>query len=261
MLDIEFRPKQSQLLYAKVSRGYRAGGYNIRGTDEVSMDTFEPEDVDSYEIGAKSDLFSDRLRVNIAIFHTQFDNIQLVQRELLASQAGAPRFISNGGTAHIDGGELELVALLSALRLTAALGVTRAQFTKLDPRVEGVTLESTFMQTPKHTASFAADLPITAGFGVLHLHADYSWRDEVWFTYDRNSSARQESNGLLNATLTANFSGTGMQVTLWGRNITDRGYATRMWDNDYYVAAAPGDPLSYGITVSMRFGPSEGARK
>jgi iron complex outermembrane receptor protein len=46
---IEFRPGHAKLLYAKVSRGYRAGGYNIRGTDEVSMDTFEPEDVDSYE--------------------------------------------------------------------------------------------------------------------------------------------------------------------------------------------------------------------
>jgi iron complex outermembrane receptor protein len=261
MLDIEFRPDQSQLLYAKVSRGYRAGGYNIRGTDEVSMDTFEPEDVNSFEIGTKSDLLSDRLRLNLALFHTQFDDIQLVQRELLTSQAAAPRFISNGGKAHIDGGELELVALLGALHLTAGLGVAHAQFTKLDPRVEGVTLASTFMLTPGSTASFAADLPVTAGFGILHLHADYSWRDDVWFAYDRASAARQEANGLLNATLSASFSNTGLQVSLWGRNITDRGYATRMWDYDYYVAAAPGDPRSYGITVSMRFGATDGARK
>jgi iron complex outermembrane recepter protein len=252
-VGVEFRPDQSKLLYAKVSRGYRAGGYNIRGTDAVSIDSFEPEDVDSYEIGTKSDLLGDRLRVNLALFHTQFDNIQLVQRESLISQAGAPRFISNGGKAGIDGGELELVALLGSLRLTGGLGVTHAQFTELDPRVEGVTLDSKFMLTPGTTASIAADLPIAMGFGALHLHADYSWRDDVWFGYDRASPARQEANGLLNAMLTANFVQTGLQVSLWGRNITDQGYATRMWENDYYVGAAPGNPRTYGITVSMRF--------
>jgi iron complex outermembrane receptor protein len=113
MLDIEFRPDQSQLLYAKVSRGYRAGGYNIRGTDEVSMDTFEPEDVNSFEIGTKSDLLSDRLRLSLALFHTQFDDIQLVQRELLTSE---PQHLlhQRGGKARIDGGELNSLRYWSA---------------------------------------------------------------------------------------------------------------------------------------------------
>ncbi len=252
-LGIEYRPDQSKLLYAKVSRGFRAGGYNIRGTDEVTFDTFEPEDVDSFEIGAKTDLLNNRLRVNLALYHTQFDNIQLVQHELVANQAGAPRYISNGGEAQIDGGELELVALLSTLRLTAGFGVTHAHFTKLDPRVDGVTLDSKFMLTPESTAALAADLPIPVEFGAINVHADFSWRDAVWFSYDPASAAHQNANGLLSAMLTAKFSSTGLKVSLWGRNITDRGYATRMWENGYYIAAAPGDPRTYGITVSMGF--------
>jgi len=252
--DIEFSPDQSTLLYAKFSRGHRAGGYNIRGTDEVSMDTFEPENVDSYEVGGKADLLDKRLRANLALFHTEFEDIQLVQRELIASQAGAPRFIRNGGKARITGGELELVALIRKLRVTAGLGVTHAQFTELDPRVEGVTLDSKFMLTPESTASIAADLPIAMGFWALNIHADYLWRDDVWFAYDRESPARQPANGLLNAMITANFVETGLQVSLWGRNIADQGYATRMWENDYYVGASPGSPRTYGVTVSFLTG-------
>jgi hypothetical protein len=56
--------------------------------------------------GTKSDLFGDRLRQ----LCSTLDNIQLVQRELVASQAGAP---PSAMASSIDGGELELVALLS----------------------------------------------------------------------------------------------------------------------------------------------------
>lgn len=252
--SLEFSPNQATRLYAKLSRGYRAGGYNIRGTNEIDMDTFEPERVDSYELGTKAKLLGDRLRINLALFHTQFEDIQLLQHETLPGQVLSPRFIRNGGEAHIDGGELEAVASLSALRLAAGVGVTHAHFTKLDPAVVGVTLDSTFMFTPENTASIAADLPIAIGFGAVSIHADYSWRDEVSFTYDRASPARQKAYGLLNAMLTASFDRTGLQVSLWGRNITDQGYVTRAWENDFYVSAAPGDPRTYGITLAFQFG-------
>ena len=252
--SLEFRPVRPALLYAKVSRGFRAGGYNIRGTTEMDLDTFEPEYVDSFEIGAKSELFDDRLRANLALFHTKFKDIQLVQHEQVPGQIGSLRFIRNGGEARIDGGELEIVALLRALRLTAALGVTDARFTKLNPGVADVTLESTFLLAPEHTASIAADLPIAVDFGALDVHADYSWRDDVSFAYDPASPARQGAYGLLNAMLAARFDRARLEVSLWGRNLTGQSYATRAWENDFYVSAALGSPRTYGISVAYQFG-------
>ena len=144
--------------------------------------------------------------------------------------------------------------MIRKLRLTAGLGVTDAQFTALDPRVEGVTLDSKFMLAPESTVSIAADLPIAMEFGALSFHVDYLWRDDVWYAYDRASPAHQSGNGLLNAMITAKFVETSLQVSLWGRNIADQGYATRMWENDYYVGAAPGSPRTCGITVTFQIG-------
>ena len=253
-VGLEFRADESTLVYAKLSEGYRAGGYNLRGTNEVDMDTFEPEKVDSYELGLKSDLFHARLRMNLALFRTEFKDIQLVQRVPVTSQAAAPRFISNGGEAHIDGGELELTALLGRLRLTGALGIARPKFTELAPEVDGVTLDSAFPFTPERTASVAADLPIPVAFGSLALHADYSWRDDVPFAYDRASLARQDAYGLLNMMVSANFAGTSLELSLWARNLTDQDYITRAFESDYYVSATPGDPRTYGVSITYQFG-------
>jgi iron complex outermembrane receptor protein len=249
---VQFSPNETALLYAKVSRGHRAGGYNIRGTNAVDMDTFEPEHVDSYEIGAKADLFGDQLRINLALFRTEFEDIQLLQREPLPGVPG-PRFVRNGGEAHIDGGELEVTALLGDLRLAAGLGIVRPQFTKLDPRVDGVTLDSNFLNTPESTASIAADLPIAFAFGAINLHADYGWRDDVPFAYDRASLARQEACGLLNAMLSTSFDRTDLELSLWARNLTDQGYVVRAFEADYYVSAIPGAPRTYGISLAYRF--------
>lgn len=253
-LGVEFSPDESALLYAKVSRGYRAGGYNLRGANETDMDTFEPEHVDSYELGTKTDLFDDRLRINLALFRTQFDDIQLLQREPVVGQLAAPRFIRNGGEAHIDGGELEIVALLRELRLAAGFGVTRPRFTQLAPQVDGVTLDSTFLNTSKSTASIAADLPVALGFGKINVHADYAWRDDVPFAYDAASPARQDAYGLLNAMLSASFNETALELSLWARNIGNEGYVTRAFENDFYVSAVPGNPRTYGITLTYPFG-------
>lgn len=252
-VGFEFTPNASSLLYAKFSQGFRAGGYNLRGTNAIDMDTFEPERVDSYELGIKTDL-SERLRVNLALFHNDFEDIQLLQREPATSQVGAPRFILNGGEARIDGGELEVTALLGPLRLATALGVTHPKFTRLDPNVENVTLDSAFLHTPESTVSIAADLPIAVAFGSLALHADYAWRDAVPFAYDRASPARQDAYGLLNMMISATWPETGLEVSLWGRNLTGQDYLTRAFESDYYVSAVPGDPRTYGVSIAYRFG-------
>ena len=251
---IDFVPVDTTLLYAKVSRGHRAGGYNMRGTTEVDLDTFEPEQVTAYEIGAHADLLDKRLRLNVALYHSLFDDVQLVQRLPATGGALPLPIIQNGGEARIDGGELEVTALLGSLRLAGTLGITDAKYTKLDPRVLEVTLDSEFLQTPDTTASIAADLPIVFGFGRINLHTDYSWRDDVAFRYDPRSLAHQDAYGLFNAMLSAQFDRANLELTLWARNLTDKRYLTRLTDSVSLVTALPGDPRTFGASVTYRFG-------
>jgi iron complex outermembrane receptor protein len=256
-LGIDFKPAADSLLYASLSRGHRAGGYNMRGTTETDLGTFEPERVTAYEIGGRAALADNRLMLSFALYRSMYDDIQLRHRVLIPGSPLGLRLTQNSGEARIDGGEMEVTAWLGSWRLSGALGITDADYTKLDPRVDGVTLDSNFLQTPDTTFFIAADRPIRIGFGEINLHADYSWRDDTPFAYDRQSPARQEAYGLLNVMITAQFAGRNLEFTLWGRNLADQRYLVRATDSGPLVTAMPGDPRTFGAWLRYRFGAPE----
>jgi iron complex outermembrane receptor protein len=253
MVGIEFEPRVDALLYAKANRGHRAGGYNIRGTSAVDLDTFGPEHVTSYEVGVKTDLLERRLRVDLALYRTLYDDIQLVKYLVLNEGNPGIRFIENGGSARIDGLELDFAALLGLLRVSSSLGLLRPRFTQLDRNVADVTMDSELPYTPAGTFAMAADLPVTMDFGVIDLHVDYGWRDEVSFSYDPQSPARQPAYGLWNARIAARPTRGGWSLGLWGRNLSDTRYVTRVADG-FYLSAAVGDPRTYGVSATYRWG-------
>jgi iron complex outermembrane receptor protein len=250
---VDFLPADNTMLYARLSRGHRAGGYNIRGRNAVEFNTFEPEQVTTIEIGSKSELLDNRLRLNLALFRSQFEDIQLTQRELTAPRLPGFRFIENGGKARIEGGEVEFSAVLGPLLLGVNYGATRPRFTQLEERVEGVTLDSNFPMVPDWSASMTADWSRNAGSWMLDVHADYAWRDDVPFSYDPASVARQESYGLLNAMVSIRSPRGDLELRLWGRNLGDSRYVNRAFETMYFVSAVPGDPRTYGLTLAYRF--------
>ena len=249
---VDYAPVADTMLYAKLSRGHRAGGYNIRGATVVDLDTFEPERVTAVEVGVKKEMFDGRLRLNLALFRSQFEDIQLTHLELTAPGLRGVRFIENGGEAYIEGGELEVAVMLGRLRLGGFYAATRPRFTQLDPQVAGVTLDSVFPMTPDWNASLMTDLPLNAGAWEFNIHADYSWRDDMPFSYDPASLARQHAHGLLNALFSARYVPGSLELAVWGRNLTDRRYVDRAFDTDYYISAAPGDPRTYGLSLTYR---------
>jgi iron complex outermembrane receptor protein len=254
MVAVDYEPASNAMLYAKLSRGHRAGGYNIRGTNAVDFDTFEPEQVTSIELGAKVDLLEQRLRLNIALFRSGFEDIQLTQSESAASGLGTLRYIENGGRARIEGGEVEVTALLGSLRLGFGYGATRPQFTELDEKVEGVTLDSRFPMVPDWSATVSADWVRAIGSWELDAHADYAWRDDVLFSFNADSAARQESFGLLNAAIAVRPPHRDLELRLWARNLADQRYVERAFETEYFVTSAPGDPRTYGVSLAYRFG-------
>ncbi|HEU0224920.1 MAG TPA: TonB-dependent receptor [Steroidobacteraceae bacterium] len=247
-LGLDFIPAPRSLLYAKVSGGYRAGGYNLRGATPVDLAPFGPERVTAYEAGARAELQDSRLRIELALFRSYFDDIHLLQRRV-AEDGQTHLFIENGGKARIEGGELEFTALLGRLRLSGTLGLVDARYTKLDPDVIQVDQESQFLNAPAATASLEANWPIELPFGRVDLHLDHGWRDDVPFDSARDSVARQQAYGLWNARIRIHLAGPGFCISLWGRNLADKRYITRALDSGVYINAFPGDPRTWGTTI------------
>ena len=246
---IDVIPAPDALLYAKISRGHRAGGYNFRAVTGISADTFKPEQITTYEIGTRAELLDDRLRLGFSVYRSLFADMQIRTN---VPDGGVP-LTQNAAEARIEGGELEVAALLGPVRLSGALGISRGEYTRIDPVALDVRLDSAFLYTPEATVSFAADLPIRTTFGEIELHADYAWRDDQTYAY-WDTLAHQDAYGLLNAMLVARFDGTDFELQVWGKNLTEQRYIARSVDFGFLVNAVPGDPRTYGASLTYRFG-------
>lgn len=251
-LAVDFKPLPDALLYSRVSRAQRAGGYNFRGVTGTDVDTFDPERVTAYELGARVGLINRRLQLDLAAYRTLFDHVQVRTRVTLPGGTLTVPLTQNGGEARIEGGEFEFRAALGTLQLAGMLGISRGRYTSLDPRTLGVTPDSNLLNSPATTSAIGADLPVAVRFGSINLHADYARRDDEYFSYDPASTARQPAYGLLNAAVTFRVEGSGFSVTLWGRNLTDERYVVRSVDLGPLVNAMPGDPRTVGLSLTYR---------
>ncbi len=87
-------------IYASAAKGFRSGGFN------VGNPPFEPEDVWSYELGSKMSLMDGRVDAEIAIFYSDYSNIQVIG--LVPVGDTLVNLTSNIGEAEIKGIEAQL---------------------------------------------------------------------------------------------------------------------------------------------------------
>ena len=76
-LNVDYRWNDALMTYASVSTGFKGGGTNPRPFNIGQVQSFGPEELIAYEIGAKSDFFDRKLRLNVAAFFNQYSDIQV----------------------------------------------------------------------------------------------------------------------------------------------------------------------------------------
>jgi iron complex outermembrane receptor protein len=83
LIDLDYKPSDNILLYAKWARGYRQGSIN---SNNIGLETVEPETVDTYEVGAKTSwhgLIPGYF--DLAGFYNDFRNQQLAVNSVVAA--------------------------------------------------------------------------------------------------------------------------------------------------------------------------------
>ncbi|KAA9134125.1 TonB-dependent receptor [Marinihelvus fidelis] len=77
-LSVQFDASDTVTAYASAARGFKAGGFNAAEvTGDPDNFEFENETATTFELGAKTRFAGDRARVDIALFHTRFDDLQV----------------------------------------------------------------------------------------------------------------------------------------------------------------------------------------
>jgi iron complex outermembrane receptor protein len=256
--SVEFQWNDGVMTYVSVSKGVKSGGFNGRALSAAEVErSFDPETTLAWEVGLKGLILDRRLRLSVAAFFTDYTDIQLTT--VGASPAGAViAIVDNAGKAHIKGLELELVAKPArGVDLNLGVGYTDAKYTKLNPGVTAVTLDSKFVKTPKWSADAGAQYRYPVGNSVnLLLRGDYSFRSKVYHQPSNIELLSADDTGLLSARIGVEAPDGKWRVSLFGANLTDELYTVSGIEALSSLGSADvtyGQPREYGIEAAWRF--------
>jgi iron complex outermembrane recepter protein len=262
--SVQYRFNPAVMTYLSWSEGFKSGGFNQRYNAAPPANapiSFNAETAESFELGLKLNP-TDWLRLNAAVFTTDYDEIQMTYR------LGVVPLLFNAGVASIDGGELELeIAPTADLRLDASVGYLDAKFEELTPPPPFGPV------TPTATATLSCNLPFTPdwqahlGFSYA-FHPGTNWsltpRIDLSYTaqqfFDAGNSpeiAQDESVTLLSASLALTSDDEKWRFVLSGNNLTDELYpvagTSSLTTASGYAEIIYARPRSVALSVTRNF--------
>lgn len=256
---VDHEIRDDVLGYASYSRGFKSGVYNSANFLQAAA---EPETLDAYEVGVKSDLFERKLRLNLAAFRYKYTDIQLFRVE------GGITTIYNAAAGRTNGADLEAVWLptvpLGRLQIDSAVSWLDGEYTSFPlatfttPNPAGGNILSlgdakgrSMIRTPDWTATLSADYSVPVSFGELGFNVSYYYSDG--FYWDPDNRLLEPSYDLIGAALSWTSVGGAWRVSAFGRNLTDETYFGQTTTSNFGDQTSPGAPRTYGISFNRRF--------
>ncbi|HQR03174.1 MAG: TonB-dependent receptor [Proteobacteria bacterium] len=277
-LTVQYHINDDVMVYGKVVKGYRSGGFNdLASTQSRFSAGFAPETLTSTELGIKGEYFDRRLRANFAWFESKYSDQIVVVPTTISGKYDA----YNAGKSTFDGFELDLTAAVTdALRLGFNWAHVNFKYNKVTDPVTGVDMTDFIHLLPsKDNYTLTMDYAFgKVGPGKLNWHLDYSHIDKSYTsTLDSYNSAtgvliarRDPANNTTPAQDTWNTRvsmngipvGPGnhgdLSVGLWVKNLTDRRFPIFASDFSNYgmpvgSASRFNDPRTVGIDLTYRY--------
>lgn len=252
--DISLRQKfgRDVSAYGSYTRGYKPKAYNTAYDFTVAGGTLAAtgkERIDSFELGLKSSLFDRRVTLNLAAFHTTYNNYQ-VQIFPIVAGGLAPLQLSNAGKARTQGVEADLNARLgSYTTLTVATAYIDAKFLRFENApcygdqttaqgcVGGVQDLSgkPMPDAPKFKLNVDLEQRVPVGNIGSHgaeivLGSNFSYRSSSLFQANNNPHTAQPAFGLLNLSAGLDLDDGKYNFTVFVNNVTNHFYLTNAED-------------------------------
>ncbi|GGB92927.1 TonB-dependent receptor [Novosphingobium endophyticum] len=270
-------------VYASYNRGFKAGTYSLQSPANAPVN---PQFIDAFEIGVKSELFNRMLRLNASVFHYDISNYQI--RSAALSNLGSAVLL-NAASVKVDGLDVEFEAApMDSLRLFGG-------FTLLDSRFDNFGAPGSDFQAPfiyplpavcdapgtsdpgtstgTPTGGFLTCLgdasglqtpgapDFTASLGMSYsvdlddrrsLRFNLLGSYNSGFPFESDGTLRQKEYALLNGSV-AYWVTENWGVEIWGKNITGTKYFQQKISTGLGATTARAAPSTYGVTVKFDY--------
>lgn len=262
-IGLDYELGLNQLAYASWARGFKSGGFTGRiGVPSDGDTPYNPEKVDTFEVGFKADFLDRHLRTNLAAFYTNYRNMQVAQIYYDSETQVQGNRILNAAKSEIKGFELEVQAIpvrgLTLRGSLAYLDTKYKDFLYFDPVTASTTqLKGAALQNaPKWQSTLGFNYAYELGDGS-RIIADASWQytAKKYYTAILNTprSTVQPMN-YIDASLTWRSDGDKYSLGVWGKNLADKRYISTVYDSPGYmglVGYAP--PRQFGVSAGVNF--------
>jgi iron complex outermembrane receptor protein len=231
--------------YVSVSKGFTAGGFNLRANSPSNALPYNPDTVLTYESGVKTDWLNHHARINLSVYYNKFENLQATVIQPSPLTDVLTNYVGNAGSAHTDGFELET----TVIPVVGLLWVNNASYlnTRYDsfPNAGGPGIAATGNPLPnspkwQFNSTVTYDLPIAVP-GTIRIGSSATYQTLSHTDVFSNPLADIPAQGFINAFGSYVTSEGHWNFSLVGRNLANR-FA---FQQVAYAAASKSDPLGF----------------
>jgi len=261
-VGLDWRLNDDVLTYITYSEGFRSGGFNGRNQDPANIGPFDPEYVNNLELGFKSDLLDQTLRLNTAIFFNEYDD---KQEEVIESDGfgGSNTVVRNAATVEIWGVESELTWVINEyLIVNGNFGYLDAQYDEYDADLtgDGIITDNSDLElrrVPEWTGGLNATFTLPVGPGDLSLYGSVRYTDEYYVEVGNDPRGLLDDRTVYDVILaydTQIGDDSNLRVSLYGRDITDEvDYNSAVIIPGTLAFGAVSGGEQYGLRVNIDF--------
>lgn len=277
-ISVSYHPTPDMNLYATYSQGFKGGSFDPRGQTSAAPDLdqdgtvseqeiftfmqFDPEEVDSYEVGYKASQLDGRVNYSLAAFYSDYKDVQVpgsigVDTDDDGINDSFSGVTTNAGAATIWGVEFEGTATVAEdmarsgdlLNLGWSIGYLDAQYDEfIDAFGNNVADQRVIQNTPDWTANGRISYDTPFAGGNLLLNTQLSYRGDS-SQFEVPGPLDQEAFTLWDASIRWETGDGRWGFNLTGKNLTDEEYIVAGYD---FVTI--GSPLGLEGTLTAFYG-------
>ena len=249
LLDYDF--SDNVMGYASITTGFKSGGFNGRGSTYATITPVDAETLTAYEVGLKTMLWDNRVRLNANYYRLDYDGIQLAA----VNPEGV--FVTTNATgALIQGIEVDLQAQLTRkLKVNANLGTIDGRYQNYSDANAAYFRGRSMKSSPDLQWNLGASYVQPLATADLVLSAQARYTDEYYQNQDATRLIMTRANTEYNARISYEPRDAHWSVALWGKNLGNKYYSTGGFDISGLGIGViyPNVPRTYGVQFKYDF--------